>query len=230
MKPAALLVLMLCLLAAPGAAQGQDAGTAAPHDEERASEVQYGVGLRFRGLFVPRSAFEYFVEVAPSGVAQPEVGLEVIRRKGRFETALALAWAPLSPKDGVWLDEPDHNPSLVEFDGFAWLSLDLTGVWAYPFDEYLALRYGMGIGVGVLLGTVRETDYECPDGRIDVRVCRQSPTAEDVRKRIDMPPVVPVVNAVLGLRYAPSPQVAFNFDGGLQTAFFAGLSVDIFFK
>ena len=205
-------------------------GQPAPLPTDAPPEVQYGIGLRVRGLFVPRRAFERFVEVAPSGVAQPAVALEGIRRRGRFELLLAVGVGGLSPEDGIWLDEPQHNPSLVEFDGFAWLNLDLTAVWAAPVAPQWAFRYGMGIGVGVVLGSIRETDYACPPGRFDRAACMQSPTAKDIRHRLDMPPILPVVNALVGMRYAPSPQVALNLDAGLQTALFVGVSVDLFFR
>ena len=218
------LLTLLLSLSALMPAQAQ------PLPDDASPAVQYGVGLRLRGLFVPRRAFERFVEVAPSGIAQPAIGLEGVRRRGRFELVLGLSVGGLSPADGIWLDEPQHNPSLVEFDGFSWLSLDLTAVWARPVAPRWALRYGMGIGVGVVLGTVRETDYTCPPGRFDRASCRQSPTARDIRHRLDMPPVLPVVNGLVGVRYAPTSQIAFNLDAGLHTALFLGFSVDLFFR
>ncbi len=192
--------------------------------------IRYGVGLRFNGLFIPRRAFERFVEVAPSGVSQPEVGIEVLRRKGTFESSLTLSVAALSPEDGIWLDEPDHNPSFVDFDGLAWISVDVKGVWVRAFDAHWALRYGMGIGAGFLLGEARETDYICPTGRYDLASCAPSPTAKDIDDPIDLPPVVPIVNGILGLRYSPSENVALNVDGGLRSALYVGMSVDIFFR
>ena len=195
-------------------------------------EVDYGVGLRFRGLFVPQSLFERFVEIAPSGISKPELGLEVIRRRRNFEAVFGLAWANISAEDGIWVDDfddVDDNPSFIEFDGFSWITFDINAVWKRSFNPQVALRYGFGIGLGVLMGDILETDYVCPGNRYDLESCGQSSDATAVRKPLDLPPVLPLMNALLGIQYSPSDQVSINLDGGLHTTLFVGLSVDFFF-
>ncbi|MFQ5571344.1 MAG: transposase [Rhodothermales bacterium] len=220
------IALVLCLgagMAVPQSTRGQQPASSI-------QTAQYGVGLRFRGLFIPKRVFEHFVEVAPSGVAQPGFGLELLRRKRRFEASFGVGWARLHPRDGIWLDDPAHNPSLVEFDNFSWLSLDLTAVWKRPLNPAFAFRYGMGVGLGILMGDVLETDYVCAGTRYDLDSCTQNPVATDVRHALDLPPVVPVTNALIGLQYTPSDRVAVNLDGGWHTTLFAGVSVAYFFE
>lgn len=217
----------------PGNASGQQTTSPVTETDQMASQenpTRYGIGVRFRGIFVPKSAFERFAEVAPSGMSQPEFGFEVIRRKGNFETTYAVSWASLSMDDGIWLDDLDHNPSLVTFDNFSWITFDVNAVWKHPFSPTWALRYGLGIGLGIIRGDILETDYDCPGNRYELDACMQQPNADDVRRPIDLPPVVPIMTGLVGIQYAPSEHVAFNLEGGLQTIFFVGVSVAIFFE
>ncbi len=219
---------LLCLVAGsllPAIASGQ------PVAEERS--VFYGAGVRFRGLFVPQSWFERFVAIAPSGISKPELGIEVVRRRGNFDATIGLALATISPDDGIWVDDfddPDDNPSLIEFEGFSWIALDVNVIWKRPLSPKTALRYGLGIGLGIMMGDILETDSVCSGTRFDVTDCTQAPNATAVRKPLDVPPVVPLMNAILGFQYAPSPQVAINLDGGVHTTLFIGISVDFFFQ
>ena len=219
---------LLCLVAgslAPVVAAGQ------PVAEERS--VHYGAGVRFRGIFIPKSVFERFVEIAPSGLSKPELGIEFVRRRGNFDATLGLAWANVSPDDGIWVDDfndPDDNPSLIEFDGFSWIALDVNAIWKRPLSPKTVLRYGLGIGLGFMMGDILETDYVCSGMRYDLTTCTQAADATAIRKPLDVPPVVPLMNATLGFQYAPSDQVAINLDGGLQTTLFVGVSVNFFFS
>ena len=220
--------LLLCLVAGlvlPAIALGQ------PVDDARA--VSYGVGVRFRGLFVPKSMFERFVEIAPSGISKPEIGIEVVRRRTTFEAVIGLAWANISPDDGIWVDDfddPDDNPSLIEFEDFAWIALDVNAIWKRPVSLTASVRYGLGIGLGFMMGDILETDYVCSGDRYDLTACSQSADATAIRKPLDVPPVVPLVNAILGFQYAPSNQFAINIDTGIHTTLFIGISLDVFFQ
>ncbi len=216
----------------PQAAAGQESVTMETSVEAApsAKKTLLGAGVRFRGIFVPESAFEWFVEEAPGSLSRVGAGVEGLMRRGNFDLALSFSWANLAPEEGIWLDEPDHNPSLFEFDGFSWLSLDIYGIWRWPIDRTLAFRTGMGIGVGIPLGNMYETDYVCPTGQLELRFCMQSPTAKDIREKKDLPPVVPILDAILGLQVTLSDQVFLNIDGGLQTALFFGVSLSFFFE
>ena len=230
MRTCILFLSLLIVWMLPGTVRGQQA--ASPETAQTVSQenpIEYGVGLRVRGLFIPKSAFERFAEVAPSGMSQPGFGFEVIRRRGNFETAYAFSFAGLSVDDGIWLDDLDHNPSLVEFDDFGWVTFDVSAVWKYPFSPTWGLRYGLGIGLGFLQGDILETDYVCPGDIYEIDSCMQQPEADDVRRPIDLPPVVPIMTGLLGIQYAPSERVSINLEGGLQTTFFVGLSAVVFF-
>ena len=99
-----------------------------------------------------------------------------------------------------------------------------------PLQPHLGLRYGLGVGLGILRGDILETDYLCPSNSFALEDCMQAPDAGDVRQPIDLPPVVPLMTALVGVQYAPSPYVTFNLEGGLQTTFFVGMSAAVFFE
>lgn len=232
--------LLLCSLAVGWFGATVSLGQQAPPPEaedaavvNREGVVYYGLGVRMRGLFVPQGVFEQFVDIAPSGIRQPEVGLELLRRRGYFEAALGVAWAPLSTDEGIWLTDfgdLDDHPSYVEYDGFSWLSVDLNAAWTYPLRQTVGLRYGLGVGLGFLMGEVLETDYICPASRFELDMCRQAEDAVDVREPIALPPFIPLTNAFLGIQYTPSEWVALNLEGGIHTALFAGLGVHVYFR
>jgi len=225
------LLSLVTLWMLPGIARGQQATlTETAQVASQENPIHYGIGLRFRGLSIPKRIFERFAEVVPSGMSQPQYSIELVRRRGNFETSYAISWADLSIEDGIWLDDLDHNPSLVEFDNFSWFTFDVNAVWEYPFSSTWGLRYGIGIGLGILQGDILETDYECPGNSYELDACMQQLNADDVRRPIDLPPVVPVMTALLGTQYAPSERVAINLAGGLQTTFFIGVSAAVFFE
>ncbi len=81
------LLSLMTLWMLPGIARGQQTTAPVTETAQAASQenpIRYGFGLRFRGLFIPQSIFERFAEVAPSGMSQPEFGIELIRRRGNF--------------------------------------------------------------------------------------------------------------------------------------------------
>jgi len=45
----------------------------------------------------------------------------------------------------------------------------------------------------------------------------------------DLPPVFPVVNAILGLQIKPTEHMTINVEGGIRTLPFLGVSSSIFF-
>ena len=72
------------------------------------------------------------------------------------------------------------------------------------------------------------TDHHVDDGGFSA-IDRLKPAAPWVRV-LDLPPVVPIMTAHLGIQYAPSERVAINLEGGIQTTFFIGVSAAVFFE
>ncbi len=209
-----------------------------------AEKVRWGVGMRLRNVRVPKGMLELFVEQAPAGISAAGFGAEITRRKGNMELILGFEYEKLIPTNGtpsdcsrnpagcIWVDKgdqlPQDEPDLVEFDGFGWFTIDFTFAWRNEFTKQIALRYGAGIGLGIVLGDILRTDYRCTTA--DVSSCSQSPTAENLRTKEDgVPPVFPVINAMVGVQITPVEQLSINIEGGIRTFPYFGTSVAYFF-
>ncbi len=233
---------------------GSDAQTAAPEgiegggfddyqtaEEKREAKLaaEYGVGARFRMIYVPTLILELFVDEASSRILQPGFGLELARRKRNVEVVLGVEFERATPDDGFWLGKdqdpnaPGETPDYLEFDGLGWISADVAVRWTAPFNDKLAFRYGAGLGLGVVLGEVLQTDTTCAPGTDDItQDCMPDTVAAEGRQLdepADLPPVFPVVELLIGLQWRPAPKVTINLDAGIRTAPFAGLSSVVYF-
>ena len=196
------------------------------------TRVQWGVGLRTRFVSIPKGLIELFVEQAPSGVSSFGIGLEGIRRRGNFEITVGVEFESLETDEGVYIENGDMIPAdevdLVEFDNFSWVTADVSFVWHKPVGEKFAFRYGAGLGLGIVLGKVLQTDYQCSGGSVDT--CLEKPMAENVRKESSsVPPVVPVINVIVGAQIRPIKNLAINLEGGLRTALYLGATTSYYF-
>lgn len=239
--------MMTCLVAAaPGIAAAQ----VALDDEEEApppetptepesvtdpNKTSIGAGLRIRQVFVPRGLIELFVERAEGGSNQTGLGLEVIRRKGNFEVQFGLEWDNIFIDSGFWIDKgemiPTNEADLVEFSdegyfawgSFGWLTAEVTFINHSPIIDQLAIRYGGGAGIGIVKGEVTKRDAICTSS--DTESC----TPYSAETAYDIPPVMLVVNAIIGVQIKPIENVFINVEGGIRTFPFVGITGGGFF-
>jgi hypothetical protein len=203
--------------------------------EEREKQVaaEYGLGVRVRTVYVPKFVLELFVEEASGAVLQPGFGIELDRRKGNFEMVLGFEYENLSPRDGFWLgknNEADAAPLYFNFDNFSWVAADLAFLWSAPFNDKLSFRGGVGLGLGVVLGDVLQTDSTCTPGADDLQEdCMANPNGMKVNEPADLPPVLPVVDLLAGFQWKPAAKLTVNLDTGFRSAPFIGLSSVIYF-
>ncbi len=189
--------------------------------------VWYGLRLSGRGVFLPQSTIEWFVERASSGVSELGYGVELYRRTNEFELALGLGFDGLSPDDGIWIEKgqsiPVDQPDLVEFEDFSWFSVDLKITWRTELGDMLALRYGVGLGLGIMLGDIYRSDFICANE--SPSSCGQLPGGKVREKEDGIPPVLPILHANVGLEIRPVPNFHVIIEGGLRTIPFLGASV-----
>ena len=205
-------------------------------DEKPVTPVEYGVGVRFRIVTIPKFLLEQFWEEVSSASTNPGFGIDFVRKRGEFEFSIGLEWESLAGEDGFWLENGDNGvsdgqtPDFVEFDGFSWLTLDASFIFHKPLHEKFALRYGGGFGLGVIFGEVLQTDSMCSSRAInEPGVCNVDPNAEQVNDPANIPPVFPVINLTVGGQLRPIEKLNINFELGIRTAFFAGLSASYMF-
>ncbi len=208
-----------------------------PEEPVGEEPVRWGIAARSYFVFVPEALFNLFVDHSTPMQSVSFAG-SVIRRKGNFDIQLTLEYGRFAPDDGLW-QEKDEDPSMVgmypdynRFGDLGMISVDASFIWHVNLTDFMQFRYGAGIGVGVKLGDATETDTMCDstttvDDLDDPNRCTEIPTS---RETIDIPPVLPVINLLLGLRFKLVDELSLNIETGFRfPAFFVGGSVGYFF-
>jgi hypothetical protein len=203
----------------------------APVVMQPAAKRTWGVGARLRYIFLPQSVLELFLDKATS-LNAVGIGGEVITRKGNFDIVFGLEYDSLDAKDGYYQDkgddpaecgaDPDKCPDFRSFESFAMISLDASFIWHTDITEKIQLRYGAGIGLGIVTGEMKVTDTTCtPNATLDNldSSCNQVGVATDEE---DVPPVVPILNVLVGARFMLADNIGFNVETGFRDVFYLG--------
>jgi hypothetical protein len=228
--------------------------TASPDTPATAEQkLEYGVDLRLREVFVPSWMLNLFIDHHTGGVSNTGFGADFVRRRGDVELQLGFEFEHIQPKEGVWINSGDNVASGDEADyligpdrsgkKLGWFSIEFTFLNHAPINKYLSVRYGGGAGLGIITGGLQKYDVPCAAGATNdnpepgcVPVGVTSPsgaagTASTARgpNNYDLPPVFPVVNAIIGLQIKPAPKAVINIEGGIRTIPFIGVSAGYFF-
>jgi hypothetical protein len=218
------------------------------------SDVEYGVGVRLRSVWVPKSVLQLFVTRAAGGAHNYGVGVDLSRRHGSTELQLGFEFEHVNVGQGVWIkeggnvamnDDADYllGPDSATGSGnqFGWFTMEFSFFNHAELTPWLSLRYGAGLGLGVLIGEIDHYSIICAPGSTNA-----SPEPGCVPPRFngtgmfDGPPdtvfkydlgtpVFPVVNAILGLQFKPTDHTTINLEGGIRTLPFVGVSSSLFF-
>jgi hypothetical protein len=150
---------------------------------------------------------------------------------------------PGDPAD--YIIGPDHAPN---GDNLGWVTLEFTFINHTPINKYVSFRYGGGAGLGILTGALYRWDVACgagatnanPDpgcvpGDVSYLTNGQGHTSDDsnggketVPVKYDLPPVFPVINAIIGFQIKPFDKAVINIEGGIRTLPFIGMSFGYF--
>src|SRR5206468_6010038 len=80
-------------------AVGEDSAAA------KEAPIEYGVGIRLRGIFIPKGEVQLFVERAgDKGSSTFGYGIDVTRRRGNVELQLGIEFEGINPGQGVWIE------------------------------------------------------------------------------------------------------------------------------
>lgn len=237
------LALMLAFCAAvarPALAQAEEetiAEEGPSDDDEVIASSHWGLGARFRYLFIPESVLELFLDHA-THLSSYSIAAELSYRLQMLDIVMSVDYSNGNAEDGLYLEKNDNpgnpaqSPDYTEFDGFGMVSLDATFVWHVPLHDRVQIRGGAGLGVGLLVGTVYQTTTLCPIGSEpgdldDPNFCMQVDGTRAADN--DIPKIIPVVNLLLGVRFKVTPDVSVNLEGGFRNAFFFGAGAGYFF-
>lgn len=217
-------------------------------------EVEYGVGVRLRSVWIPKSMLEVFVTRAAGGAHNYGLGVDLSRRRGSTELQLGFEFEHVNVGQGVWInkndnvamgDEADYvlgpDSSTGSGNQFGWFTLEFSFFNHAEITPWLAVRYGAGLGVGILIGEIDHYNILCAPGAtntspepgcIPPRFNGTGMYAEgqETLVRYDLgTPVFPVVNALVGLQFKPTEHTTINLEGGIRTMPFVGVSSSMFF-
>jgi hypothetical protein len=216
--------------------------------------VEYGVGVRLRNVRLPKAEVELFVERAgDNGGSTLGLGVDLIRRRGNVELQLGFEYEKLEAGKGVWIESGKNvaNGDAADFiprnqNSLGWFTIEFTFLNHAPITKNLSIRYGGGAGLGIVTGKLQHFNINCAAGATNANPepgCTpptvvapngqqgQGQFEEGTETLVDynLPPVFPVVNAILGLQFKPTDKMTVNVEGGIRTFLFFGASAAYFF-
>ncbi len=221
--------------------------TASPTSLQTAPPVEYGADLRIRQVFVPKGLLELFVEQSAGGASNTGIGVDLIRRRGNLELQLGFEFEHIEVEEGAWINKGDNVAGGDEADyilsaeragsKLGWFTVEFTFLNHAEITKNVAVRYGGGAGIGFITGELQKYDVQCVGATNDTPDPGCKPTAlggrgidaDGAPEPYDLPPVFPVVNAIIGVQIRPVPKAVINIETGIRTLPFVGLSAGYFF-
>jgi hypothetical protein len=237
----------------PAASADPTAGM--PGAPEQETPVEYGVGIRLRSVHVPQSIIELFVDRAASGASEVGFGVDLVRRRGTVELQLGFEFERLQVGEGVWINKGDNVAAGDEADfvlspehardgdKLGWFTIEFTFLNHAVINKYLAVRYGGGAGLGIILGSLQHYNVICvgatnnnPEPGCVPNSSQFGGQGQDSDGQMfqnpvkyDLPPVFPVINGIIGLQIKPTDKAVINIETGIRTVPFFGVSGGYFF-
>jgi hypothetical protein len=233
------------------AAPSSEAAPAVQVSGEKRAE--YGVGVRLRSVRAPRGMLELFLDNAPGSVSNVGIGVDLVRRKGNVELQLGFEFEHIQPPEGVWIERNSNVANGDEADfvlapkhnnnkNLGWITAEFTFINHAEISKHFAIRYGGGAGIGFVTGELGRYDVFCNGATNDNPEPGCLPPTTPFNGsgsfggdnpgqivKYDLPPVFPVVNAILGVQIRPLDKMTINIEGGIRTFPFFGVSGGYFF-
>ncbi len=220
---------------------------------------RYAVGARIRGVFVTHAMMSGFL-TASTELNSMSGGAEFIVRKRTFDIVTSLDLTFVNLRDGNFLGSgrdaslDTHFTQFGDFGQLSMLSADVSIIGHTALTQWLELRYGAGVGLGLVIGdvhTINNGPICTKDNAGDISKCfpvsptvgpipLDQPGAEAKLKqtedptKIDLagdphrhvtqnkPPVMVVVNLLVGFRFKVHRRLAFDVEVGFRDAIFVG--------
>jgi hypothetical protein len=221
------------------------------------SDVVYGAGARLRWVSVPGWMLGLFTKKNQSLSSYGFAG-EFFRRKGDMDIMVGLSYQRMGPPDGNWLGkghEASLDTDLVQFRNFAFVGFDATFIWRNVISEYVAFRYGAGLGIAIMTGEMLRTSaafcneqnagntsqcrpaFCAPSGCTEAQLAASQGRVDNGPgdphrfKDTNVPSAIPILNLVTGLDFhiPQAKGLELRLEGGFYDAFFLGLAAGYVF-
>ncbi len=174
-------------------------------------------------------------------------------------TSVDFSWLPVDDGNYLGSGhDPALDTHYTQFRNLSFISADVSIIGWHKFLPWLELRYGGGLGIGYVPGDVLITNNgpQCTAANAsDTTQCfpiitgpingKPTPAQEQQlaasqngatdtnttphRHNGDKPPVMGVVNLLVGLRFYPVQHMAITWEIGFRDAMFTGLSAHYLF-
>lgn len=202
-------------------------------------DVMHGLGVSFMYNLVPHFFLSAFTEAAKSksyGLYQPAFGIHYVRRKKTMDMTVRVMFGFYHLADGNWLGRGHDftETDYTEFHDMNFLWADVTWTWHTRLAKRFYLAYGAGVGLGWVTGSVYTTPSDSPGGCTkdnygDARLCHPSGVVCDKdgcprdqlknnplrEKEKSVPPVLPAISGLIGLRYDFFRHLSARLDTGI---------------
>jgi hypothetical protein len=146
----------------PPGGEPEPPGAHPPKAATLETQQKYALGWRLRYIFVPNTFFQPYLQNSTQ-MNSVSTAMEFIYRKDTYDVVTSLDFSYLNVDDGNWLSN-NHDPSLdthyLQFRNLSFLSVDVSiiGHHTWAGAPWFELRYGAGVGLGVVFGDVLTTN------------------------------------------------------------------------
>jgi len=192
------------------------------------SNADFGLGVSARQIQLTRGVAELFYESAPPGTRTEGYSVEFARRGKQLEFVLGFGYDNLEAINGHYLETAGDplvpgQVDYTDFSGFHWYTMDATLVGYLKVHKILSVRYGAGLGVGLVRGKITRTDSICTSDNLRSD-CVPDPNGIQREEPVDIPKALPILNGFVGLQFRPVRGLAINLDAGLRNVPYLGVS------
>ena len=210
-------------------------GTSTLHAEEKKSEGskgQWGIGVTYRAWRVSKRLQEQFMEESAGPASGRGVGFDFSRRNKDIEFSFGFGYDDLNGQDGYYVDN-GGDPTVVgdtdynTFHKLKWYTAEITVVGHASIHKFLEFRFGAGIGAGLIRGKMRKTDAICSTYSVP-QSCMIDPNAVDVDEPASIPPVLPVINMLVGVQLTPFKWLHLHLDAGIHSTPYIGGGMSLY--
>ena len=195
-------------------------------------KIDWGFGAKIRRAWVTPNVQKLFLGDTPGTATMAGAGFDFSRRKGSSEVIFGFGYDRLYAQEGYYVESggmatTQGDVDYITFRKAHWYTVELMVVNHVSLHKVLEFRFGGGIGVGVVRGAVRKTDAVCTGLSVE-QDCMVDPMAVEVNKDANVPPVLPVVNALVGLQLRLTNFLHIHLDAGLHTVPYASAGISLY--
>ncbi len=211
---------------------------------EHPGQVYRFVGLRYRGIIVPKFMINMFGADGGRTVYVHDFGPEFAIRKDGFEYDFSVTYASyqMDPTPIKSSSDPENAWEIVT-SNLKMINLKADFLWSTDFSPEFALNYGIGAGFGIVFGDLHRVQaYKDANGTYQPCNSAGNPDANYCGSDNDhynnysepswanggsKPILFPWLALQTGFRFKPTKHFVARLDAGFGTSgFFVGLGAD----